>query len=311
MARSYLSHFKLRVIEPRGEGRQKSISISISSSSSCSSSSGGGGGFAAGVILHEETDHHCLFLMDEDWNASEFTDCEGTKVFCSCVKTMAIKISARVFHILKNNFCSFKATQNGLRISPNLTPILRSHSEEKSKKRDSDDEQTESLDASTSQDSDSVGESGNSKKSDGTSQSFHQPLPSGHNYIFGNYLKTNPWNVKHLTKHASLPEAFNLQNEYFKQAGLERLLSSDRTKKTYNDDSVTRLIGGVATEGGGEAVLRVPRLLCSPSSPSAGFAFGSPVSPSSSPSSTLIRSGEGSGASSAINAAARGLSFSF
>ena len=78
----------------------------------------------------------------------------------------------------------------------------------------------------------------NSSTSTGTHTiSLQQPLHSGDIYIFQNYLKSNAWNKKYLARHASLPKAFDLQNDFFKKTGLEKLLTSDHTKRTYNTES--------------------------------------------------------------------------
>ncbi len=77
----------------------------------------------------------------------------------------------------------------------------------------------------------------NSSTSTGTHLSLQQPLHSGDIYIFQNYLKSNAWNKKYLARHASLPKAFDLQNDFFKKTGLEKLLTSDHTKRTCNTES--------------------------------------------------------------------------
>ncbi len=46
--------------------------------------------------------------MDENWNATKYSDCEGTKQLFVCTKKMAITTMARIYPILTRMLCQFK-----------------------------------------------------------------------------------------------------------------------------------------------------------------------------------------------------------
>ena len=150
--------------------------------------------------------------MDVEWSATKFAQCEGTTQFFKCVKKMSIEIMARILPRLKQNFLSIKVAQNAPR--PVITQALKLPPIEPVY-TGSDSDSNES-DENSSTSSNKRSRSRSMRTSAASSIDLQQgPLQSVDIYEFGNHQKEYPWNKNHLSKHASLPKAFELQNDFF------------------------------------------------------------------------------------------------